>query len=179
MSRRRAMSMRQGYFAAASSLTKEVAQHLSALFLQYPAAARDAVVKAVVGGEQVEEAAGGSSFGVGCAKDEAGDAGVDQRSGAHYAGFEGDVEGGAGEAVVAEALPGITQGEDFGVGAGVVATNRAVVAASDGDPVANEQCANRHLTGQLRLDGEEQCFAHPVAVIGVMAQKSRSCLIRS
>ena len=42
--------------------------------------------------------AAGAGFGVGRGVDEAGDAGVEDGSGAHGAGFEGDVEGAASRA---------------------------------------------------------------------------------
>ena len=47
-----------------------------------------------------EDAAAGSGFGVGGGVDEAGDAGVKDRSSAHGTGFERDVEGAVFEAIV-------------------------------------------------------------------------------
>ena len=53
------------------------------------------MIEAVVVGD-VEQRLAGAGFGVGCGIDEAGDAGKNNRAGAHRAGFEGYVKGCAG-----------------------------------------------------------------------------------
>ena len=60
------------------------------------------------------------ALGIRGAIDEALHAGVEHGAGAHEARFEGDVEGGAGQAVVCAAPGSIAQGDDFGVGSGIV-----------------------------------------------------------
>ena len=67
-----------------------------------------------------EHGAAGAGFGVAGGEDQAGDARVEDGAGAHGAGFERAVERAAGEAVVAERAAGGAQGDDFGVGGGVV-----------------------------------------------------------
>ena len=66
-----------------------------------------------------EDGTAGSGFGVGGGVDEAGDAGVEDGSGAHGAGFERGVEGAVFEAVVFEGEAGFAEGDDLGVGGGV------------------------------------------------------------
>ncbi len=88
------------------------------------------MVEAVVGAEVVE-GVDGAGLGVAGAVDEAGEAGVDDGAGAHGAGFEGDVEGAIEETPVAEGLPGLAEGDDFGVGGGVVVEFAEVVSAAD------------------------------------------------
>ena len=70
--------------------------------------------------QQLIEALHSPALGVYSAIDEALHAGVEHSAGAHEAGFEGDVEGSADEAVVCAAPGGIAQGDDFGVGSGIV-----------------------------------------------------------
>jgi len=79
----------------------------------------DAVVEEIAVGD-AEFAADSAEAEVAAAEDEAADAGVDQRAGAHDAGFEGDVEGGIGQAVVVERTRSFAEGEEFGVSSWVI-----------------------------------------------------------
>ncbi len=88
-----------------------------------------------------EDAAAGSGFGVGCGVDEAGDAGVEDGSGAHGAGFEGGVEGAVFEAVVAEVKAGLAEGYDLGVGGGIAVAEDSVLAAADDLVFVDDDCA--------------------------------------
>ena len=81
---------------------------------------------------QGEQRASGAGLGVGGAVDEAGDAGVDEGAGAHRAGLEGDVEGGAVDPPAAGAATGLAEGDDLGV-AGGVGVGLAGVEADAGD----------------------------------------------
>ena len=67
-------------------------------------------------------------LGVRRAEHHPGHPGLEQGAEAHEAGFQGHVEGGSGHAVVAQPGAGAAQGQDLGVGAGVVAVHGAVVA---------------------------------------------------
>ena len=75
-------------------LEEKVAEHAAALFGEEAGGDFDSVVELGVVHDG-EDAAAGSGFGVVGGVDEAGDAGVEDGSGAHGAGFEGDVEGAA------------------------------------------------------------------------------------
>ena len=57
-------------------------------------------------GENLEAGTEGAAFGVVGGVDEAGNARLDDRAGAHGAGLEGDVESGVGKAVIAEKARG-------------------------------------------------------------------------
>jgi len=91
--------------------------------------------------EDGEDGTAGSGFGVGRGVDEPRDARVDDGSGAHGAGFEGDVEGAVFEAVVAEVEGGFAESDDFGVGGGVGVTEDSVLATADDDVVVDHDCA--------------------------------------
>ena len=90
--------MRDGLLLSATG-NKKVAEHGAALFGEQAVGDFDFVVELRVV-HYAEDAAAGSGFGVVGGVDEAGYAGVEDGSGAHGAGFEGDVEGAAGEAIV-------------------------------------------------------------------------------
>lgn len=77
-----------------------------------------------------EAGADGAALGVFGPVDEARDTGLDHRPGAHAAGFDGDVQGGVGEAVVAEEPGGFAKDDDFGVGGWIVVANGAIAGAS-------------------------------------------------
>src|SRR5712664_3166260 len=70
-------------------------------------------------GKDLEAGADGAAFGIVGTVDEARDAGLDDGARAHAAGFDGDIECGTSEAVVAKKAGGFAQGDDFGVGGGV------------------------------------------------------------
>ena len=89
-----------------------------------------------------EHAAAGSGFGVGGGVDEATDARVEDGSGAHGAGFEGDVEGAVCEAIVPEMKAGLAEGDDLGVGGGVAVAKDSVLAAGDDLISVNDDCAD-------------------------------------
>lgn len=78
-----------------------------------------------------ENGAARSCFGIAGGEDEACDARMEYGSGTHGAGFKGAVEGAAGEAIVRERAAGFPEGDDFGMGGGVVGAEDLVVAAGD------------------------------------------------
>src|SRR5690606_31182124 len=87
-----------------------------------------------VAGRLVEEAGtmgDGAALGVVRAPDDAADAGVADGPGAHGAGLERDIEGQAGEPVVAPLRRRRAQGDDLGVGGRIVGADRAVHALGD------------------------------------------------
>jgi hypothetical protein len=90
-----------------------------------------------------EDRAAGSGFGVGGGVDEAGDSGVEDRSGTHGAGFEGGVEGAVFKAVVAEMLASFAEGYDFGMGGGVAVAEDSVLASAYDFVFVDHDCAYR------------------------------------
>ena len=112
----------------------------AALFCEEVGGDFDFVVEPGVGHDG-EHAAAGSGFGVGCGVDEAADARVEDGSGAHGAGFEGDVEGAVVEAVVFECEAGGAEGYDFGVGGGVAVAEDAVLASAYDLIFVDDDCA--------------------------------------
>ena len=81
--------------------------------------------------EDLEAGAHGATFGIVAAVHESGDASLNDGTGAHAAGLDGDVEGGVRKAVIAEDAGGLTQDDDLGVGGRVAVANGAVARASD------------------------------------------------
>src|SRR5258708_11482546 len=94
---------------------------------------------------------------------------------AHRAGFERNVERASFEAVVAERRRGFAQRLDFGVGAGILARDRRVVAAADDLSVLHHQRSDGHFSPLGRTYREAQRLAHPRCVeIGVHPPYSHS-----
>ena len=101
-----------------------------------------------------EDGAAGAGFGIGCGVDEAGDAGVEDGAGTHGAGFESDVEGAAfvifvQQTVIFEGAAGVAEGDDFGVGGGVVVAEDAVLAAGDDLALVDDDGADGDFAGVL------------------------------
>jgi len=150
---------------AAAGGAEELAEDGAAGLGEHAGADRHAVVEAGVVAQR-EQAAGGAGLGVGGAVDEAGDAGVDEGSGAHRAGLEGDVEGGAVDPPAAGAATGLAQGDDLGV-AGRVGVGLAGVEADAGDAaVLDDEGADGDVAAGGGGGGEAQGLAH-VSEVGV------------
>ncbi len=98
-----------------ASLAEEVAEEGSGLGLEDAAGVGIGMVETGVCGKVVE-GAGGACFGVGGGVDKAIYTGGVEGASAHGAGFEGCVEGAAGETPASELVGGAANGEEFGVG---------------------------------------------------------------
>lgn len=85
----------------------------------------EAVVEERAGAE-VEMGIDGAEARVGGAVNKAGNAGVDDGSGAHYAGFDGCVERRADQAIIAQGDTGGSDRENFGVGRRIAVGDGAV-----------------------------------------------------
>ena len=97
--------------------------------------------------EDSEAGADGSAFGIVGAVDEAEDAGLDDGSRAHAAGFDGDVEGCAGKAIVAEQARRFAENDDFGVGRGIVVSDGTVAGTSECFAVVDKHGADGNFAG--------------------------------
>jgi len=101
-----------------------------------------------------EDGAAGAGLGVGCGVDEARDAGVEDGAGTHGAGFEGDVESAASvavifvdQAIVFEGAAGLAEGDDLGVGGGVVVAEDTVLAMGDDLALVDDDSADGDFAG--------------------------------
>ena len=101
-----------------------------------------------------------AAFGLIGAVHQAGDAGLNHRAGAHGAGFDGDVESGAEQAVVAGFQGGVTQGQNFGVRGGIAMGDGAVSSACDNFVIDDEYCANGNFSAFGRLAGFLKGLGH-------------------
>jgi hypothetical protein len=104
---------------------KKGAEQFSALSSEHPAGDRQTVVEPAIAANAVE-GVGGAAFGVDRTIDQPVNPGVEQGAHAHQAGLEGDVKGGATQAVVAPCACPRAENEDFRVGRGVLSADRPV-----------------------------------------------------
>ena len=118
-----------------------------ALFLQYAADHLGAVVEPH--GVEVKEAAEGTGFGVGGAIIDAVQPGVDDRSGAHGAGLQRDIELRAGEPPALELFGGLQDGQQLGMRTGVLLGLAPVVCAGNDLALIDDDGAHRAAVGGL------------------------------
>lgn len=98
-------------------------------------------------GEQLEAGTEGTALGIVGGVDEAGDTRLDDCTSTHSAGLEGDVEDGAGEAVVAEEARGFPNDDDFGVRGGVIFADGAIAGARENRIVVDKYGPNGNFAG--------------------------------
>ena len=98
--------------------------------------------------------------------DEARNASVNDRAGAHGTGFEGNVKRGTSKTVVAEEARGFTEDNDFRVGGGVIVADSAIAGAGEDVVILHDYGADRNFAGF----GRGACFGegklHEVEVVG-------------
>ncbi len=115
-------------------------------------------------GKDFEAGVDGAALGVVGAVDEARDAGLNDRAGAHAAGLDGDVERCVCEAIVAEEARGFTKDDDFGVGGWIVVADSAVAGAGENLSVVNQDGSDGDFAGEGRGAGLRECFLHELEV---------------
>ena len=98
-------------------------------------------------GEQLEAGTEGAALGVVGGIDDAGNPRLNDRPSTHGAGFEGDVEDGAGEAVVAEEARGFPNDNHFGVRGGIVIADSAIAGARENRIVVDNYGPNGNFAG--------------------------------
>jgi len=148
---------------AAAGLGEEVFQHVDA-FVGKNAGLDLAAVVEVVGLQEIPEATGGSTLGVGTTEDDAADAAVDDGSGAHGAGFFGDVEIAVVEAPVTEGSLRLGEGEHFCVSGGVFEGFHLIPGAGDDFAVVDNDGADGDFVLSGGAPGLAEGFAHEVVV---------------
>jgi hypothetical protein len=124
------------------------------------------VIEASVGWEYVENASAGTGLGIGRTVDDSLDPSMDDGPGAHDTGLQGDIENGAGEAVVADPPGGVAQCRDLGMGGGIGGGDGAIPTLADDRAVAYQERAHRDLAFLCRTLGEIQCTGHIASVVG-------------
>ena len=97
--------------------------------------------------EDFEAGPDGAALGVVGAVDEPRDTGLDDGARAHAAGFDGDIERGTSEAIVANKAGGFAQSDDFGVGGRVAIADGAVAGTSKDFSVMDKHGADGDFAG--------------------------------
>ena len=101
---------------------------------------------------------------LGRAIDEALDAGVHERTGAHRTRLDRDVESGIGETVVGRGLRRRAQRDDLGMRGGIAAADRLVEAGGDQLAIAHQHRTDRHFAGRRAEPRLFERELHPLAV---------------
>ena len=92
-----------------------------------------------------------------------GNAGMGDGACTHGAGLQRDPKVATSKAVGAKCSGGFAQRDNFGMGGGIVRSERAVGAAADNDAVLDDQRTDRNFTSLCRRAGERQGFLHEAA----------------
>jgi hypothetical protein len=116
-------------------------------------------------GEDFEAGADGAAFGIVGAVNETRDSGLNDGTGAHAAGLDGDVKSGIGKAVVAEKTGGFAESDDFGVGCRVAIADGAVARAGKDITVMDEHRADGDFAGCSRGARFGKSFLHELGMI--------------
>lgn len=90
----------------------------------------------------METGTDGAAFGIVCTIDESRDPGLDDRAGAHTAGFKRDVESSPGHSIVAEQACSFANRDDFSMGRGVAVANRSIPRPGEDFAVMDKACAD-------------------------------------
>lgn len=114
--------------------------------------------------EEIEKSARCPALGIPHAEDDAADAAMDDRAGAHGAGLLGHVKVAIGQTPVAESLLRLAQGEHLGVGGGIAQGLDLVVGAGDDRAPLHDDGADRHFTGLESAPGLAQGLLHEKGV---------------
>ena len=114
--------------------------------------------------EQTIEADHGAVLGIGGAKDEPIDPGVEDRAGAHQAGFERYIERRSRKAVISDGGRRPADNQKLGMGRGVMQRDGVVVGGGEPFTVADYHRPDRHLPGLTSLSGLRKCCPHPTLV---------------
>jgi len=109
--------------------------------------------------DNLQDRMNGPGFGVIGAIHQASDAGVNQRTGTHGTGLNCSKERALAQAMITDVSSGFAQGDDLGVGRGVIVGEVAIPAAADDLPVADDDGADGNLARVERaLGGTESLF---------------------
>ncbi len=142
-----------------ANLLKKGAENGAAFLFHEPGVEPGLMVEAFVF-EEVHQGAAATGFGVGRAVVDLVDAGEDDSAGAHGAGLERDVEARAFEPPASEVGGGLGDGQDLGMGRGVLEDFALVVGFADDLAVVDDNAADGDLPGLEGLLGFAQSGLH-------------------
>ena len=123
--------------------TEEILDHGQA-FVGEDAGSDEAAVVEFGHLEEIHEPAGATAFGIGASEDDSPQPGMDNGSGAHWAGFLGDIQLAVGESPIADGSLGLSDGKNFGVRSGVLELFHLIVGARDHTPFEDHNRADRN-----------------------------------
>lgn len=119
--------------------------------------------------EDRKDRSGGTRLGIKGGEDEAGDAGVEECSGAHRAGFEGREYFASGEAIILKVEGGGAQCENFCVRGGIVKGDRAIGRFRDDGLIEDNNGSDGDLSGSSGGASQGQRVLHPLLVQSAMS----------
>ena len=135
------------------------AENVAAFLFHEPGVEPGLMVEAFVF-EEVHKGASATGFGVGRAVVDLVDAGEDDGAGAHGAGLEGDIKARAFEPPASEVGGGLGDGQNLGMGGGVLEDFALVVGLADDLPVVDDDAADGDLPGRIGFLGFAQSSLH-------------------
>lgn len=118
------------FFGAFSPLAKKLTQQRPTFLRQHTTADSRLMIQLRIR-MQVENAAAGACFGIGCAVDHPFDSRMKHGAHAHGAGFQRDKKTHARQTIIAHGTGGLAQGDNFGMMRWIVITDGAIRPASD------------------------------------------------
>lgn len=148
-----------------SPRTKKRSQQLAASIPQNTAIDIHPVVESMIRRQQIEYTAGRARLRIGGTEHDPFDPGMHNRTGAHWAGFERDIERGSGKAVIPQPGRRIAQRGNFRMGAGIVRADGTIPALADYLPVHDQHRTDRDLARLLRAAGKLDRVLHKQQVL--------------
>ena len=100
-----------------------------------------------------------------CTKNQGVDTGVDQRTGTHGAGFQGDIESAPRQAIVSLPPGCLPQRENLRMSRGVAPVDGGIASPTDESVFKHHQGSDRNFSGIRRFLSQFQCLGHPVLVL--------------
>src|SRR5262249_21163799 len=128
--------------------------------------------------QDFEAGAHGTTLRVIATVDQARDAGLNDRAGAHAARLNRDVEGRAGESVVAQGAGSFAYDDNLSVRRGVAITDGAIAGARDYGGVVDDDGADRYFSSRHRAPSFLERLLHEFE-IGVHASERIACGLRA
>ncbi len=151
------------------SVPKKVLHQLARFIGENAGCDFDAVIQSFVIAKPKERFDGAKAFIRG-AVNEPLDAGVDQSTGAHNAGFDGCIQGRAGQSIIADLCRRLPQNQDFSMSCRIAIGDGPV--KSRGEQISlfvDQTSSNRHFAKLPRGEGRVKRNLHPFFVRGIQA----------
>ncbi|MNR23990.1 hypothetical protein D3C85_1410440 [compost metagenome] len=98
------------------------------------------------------------------------------QTGAHAARLQRHIQRATRQSIVIHRLRGLANGDHFRVGTRVAGADRAIETATDDLAVLHQHRAHRHFAEGCALCGEEQRFAHEIAITAAVDNCRRANL---